>query len=126
MNIQELETIHREKLPIKIFILNNRVLGKISETQHYNHGDRFAATAESGGYTTPNFTKIAEAYDIRSVKLSNYEDLDCYGKWFTDEEACLFDIPLPEESFLTPKIKFETGMISPKLDDDVFSKNFAF
>ena len=34
MDIQELETVKREGLPIKIFILNNRVLGKISETQH--------------------------------------------------------------------------------------------
>ena len=53
MNIQEMETVRRENLPIKIFILNNKVLGKISETQHFNHGDRFAATAASGGYTVP-------------------------------------------------------------------------
>ena len=69
MNIQELETVHRENLPIKIFVLNNRVLGKISETQHLSHGDRFAATAVSGGYTVPNFQKIAEAYGIRAVTL---------------------------------------------------------
>lgn len=122
MNIQELETIHREKLPIKIFILNNRVLGKISETQHYNHGDRFAATAVSGGYTTPNFTKIAEAYGIRAAYLERYEDLSLYSEWITDDEPCLFDISLPEESFLTPKIKFETGMISPRLDDSIFNQ----
>lgn len=122
MNIQELETVHRENLPIKVFILNNRVLGKISETQHFNHGDRFAATAVSGGYTVPNFEKIAEAYGIRAVTLNSYEDLDQYKEWFTDNEPCVFDIPLPEESFLTPKIKFETGIINPKLDDNVFAK----
>lgn len=122
MNIQELETIHREKLPIKILILNNRVLGKISETQHYNHEDRFAATALSGGYSTPDFKKIAEAYGIRAISLSSYDELGQYGEWFTDKEACLFDITLPEESFLTPKIKFETGLISPRLDDSVFAK----
>lgn len=122
MNIQELETVHREKLPIKIFILNNRVLGKISETQHFNHGDRFAATAESGGYTVPNFKKIAEAYGIRAVTLNEYNELDDYREWFSDDEACLFDILLPSESFLTPKIKFETGMINPKLDDDDYAK----
>ena len=37
-------------------------------------------------------------------------------------EPCLFDIALPEESFLTPKIKFETGMISPKIEDNDFVK----
>ena len=35
-------------------------------------------------------------------------------------EPCLFDIILPEESFLTPKIKFETSMISPKIEDGDF------
>lgn len=122
MNIQELETVKREGLPIKMFVLNNRVLGKISETQHFNHGDRFAATAVSGGYTVPDFCKISEAYGIKAAKLDSYEQLDDYKEWFTDDEPCLFDISLPEESFLTPKIKFETGLISPKLEDDVFHK----
>lgn len=122
MNIQELETVKREALPIKIFILNNRVLGKISETQHFNHGDRFAATAASGGYTVPDFCKISEAYGIKAAKLKSYEELDGYKDWIADNEPCLFDISLPEESFLTPKIKFETGLISPKLEDSVFKK----
>lgn len=120
MNIQELEVVKREKLPIKIFILNNRVLGKISETQHFNHGDRFANTALSGGYTVPDFKKISEAYGIRAVKLDSYERLDDYQSWFVDYEPCLFDIALPEESYLTPKIKFETGMITPELENSAF------
>ena len=120
MNIQELETVHRENLPIKIFVLNNRVLGKISETQHFNHDNRFAATTKSGGYTVPRFEKIAEAYGIRAVTLNSYEELDEYTDWLRDDAACLFDIQLPEKSFLTPKIKFETGMINPRLDDSAF------
>ena len=122
MNIQELETVHREHLPIKIFILNNRVLGKISETQHFNHGDRFANTALSGGYTVPKFEKISEAYGVRATTLESYEELKKYREWILDDEPCLFDIPLPENSFLTPKIKFETGLINPKLDDAVFKQ----
>lgn len=120
MNIQELETVHRECLPIKIFILNNHVLGKISETQHFNHDDRFAATTFSGGYTVPSFEKIANAYGIKAVTLKSYEELDEYNSWIDDSDPCLFDIQLPENSFLTPKIKFETGQINPRLDDNVF------
>lgn len=122
MNIQELETVKRENLPIKIFILNNRVLGKISETQHFNHDDRFANTAKSGGYTVPDFKKISEAYGIKAVTLKSYEELDNYQEWFSDRAPCLFDISLPSESFLTPKIKFETGMMIPKIDNDIFEK----
>lgn len=122
MNIQELETVKRESLPVKIFILNNKVLGKISETQHFSHGDRFACTAVSGGYTVPEFVRIAEAYGIRGVKLSRYDDLCKYKGWIEDKEPCLFDIALPEDSLLTPKIKWETGKISPVISEDVVEK----
>lgn len=119
MNIQELETVRRENLPIKIFVLNNRVLGKISETQHFNHGNRFANTALSGGYSVPDFKRIAEAYGIKAVALSSYNELDRYKDWFVDGDACLIDIALPEDSFLTPKIKWETGKIFPPISQDV-------
>jgi len=122
MNIQELETVRRENLPVKIFVLNNRVLGKISETQHFNHGDRFANTAISGGYSVPDFKKIAEAYGIKAATLGSYEDLDKYKDWITDTEPCLFDIALPENSFLTPKIKWETGKIFPAISSSDVEK----
>ena len=122
MNIQELETVKREKLPIKIFILNNRVLGKISETQHYNHNDRFAATASSGGYSVPDFKSISNAYGIKAVALSSYNELDKYKEWIVDDDPCLIDIPLPENSLLTPKIKWETSTFRPELDESITEK----
>ena len=122
MNIQELETVHRENLPIKIFILNNHVLGKISETQYFEHDGRYAATAISGGYTVPSFQKISEAYGIKAATLGSYEELDNYKDWIEDNDPCLFDITLPEASFLTPKIKFETGKMRPELDSAVIDR----
>lgn len=122
MNIQELETVKRENLPIKIFILNNRVLGKISETQHLNHNDRFANTTFGSGYSVPNFRKIAEAYGIKAATLSSYKELDNYKDWICDEQPCLLDIALPEDGLLTPKIKFETGLIYPRIDDEIADK----
>ena len=122
MNIQELETVKRENLPIKIFILNNRVLGKISETQHFDNNDRYANTTASSGYSVPSFRKISEAYGIKAAELSSYEDLDDYSSWIEDDEPCLLDISLPEESLLTPKIKFETSTIRPQIDDAVTRK----
>lgn len=122
MNIQELETVRRESLPVKIFVLNNRVLGKISETQHFNHDDRFAATAAAGGYTVPEFAPIAQAYGIRAARIASYQQLSQYGGWVNDNEPCLLDIALPENSLLTPKIKWETGKISPAISGDVVAQ----
>lgn len=122
MNIQELEVLKREKLPIKIFILNNRVLGKISETQHTNHNDRFAQTACSGGYSVPDFQKISEAYGVKAVTLQSYLELDNYSSWIYDDEPCLFNIMLPEESYLYPKIKWETSCMYPKIPEESYLK----
>ena len=122
MNIQEMEVIRREQLPVKIFILNNRVLGKISETQHYDNENRYANTTAGSGYTVPDFCRIAEAYNIKAKKLASYNELDTYADWIQDNEPCLLDIPLPEASFLTPKIKFETQKIRPQIDASIEKK----
>ncbi len=121
MNIQELQTVKRENLPIKIFVLNNKVLGKISETQHLNHNDRYANTTAESGYTVPDFQKISEAYGIKAATL-NYDELDKYANWISDNEPCLFNIMLSEESILTPKIKWETCRIYPEIDKVVIDE----
>jgi len=115
MNIQELETIKRENLPIKIFVLNNKVLGKISETQHYNHNDRYAQTTAASGYTVPDFEKISQAYGIKATTLESYQQLADYQECFIDKNPYLFNIMMSEESYLVPKVKWETGVMKPDL-----------
>lgn len=122
MNLQELETIKREGLPIKIIVLNNQALGKISEIQLVSYGARFAQTTKESGYTVPDFKKIADAYGIRSVSLESYESLDDYVEWLHDSLPCLINIHIPENSLLIPKIKWETGEIEPKLDTSLSNK----
>lgn len=117
MNIQELETVVREQLPIKILVLNNHVLGKISEIQAGYYDHRFAQTTAESGYTVPDFEKVANAYGIKAATLSSYKELDRCAEWFTDEEPCLINISLPCDTLLIPKIKWETGKITPLLDD---------
>lgn len=115
MNIQELETVRRENLPVKIFVLNNRVLGKISETQYKDNQGRYAQTTKDSGYSVPDFEKISRAYGIRAATLKTYHELDNYACWLQDGSPCLLDIPLPEESFLVPKIKWKASDIEPEL-----------
>lgn len=121
MNIQELEVLKRESLPIKIFVLNNHVLGKISETQCKNYNRRFAQTTENSGYTVPDFVKISNAYGIKAATINSFDEIDNYNDWIHDNEPCLFNINLSDESFLVPKIKFETGVIQPKLPEDIYN-----
>lgn len=119
MNIQELETVVREKLPIKIMVLNNRVLGKISEIQSGSYGCRYAQTTATSGYSVPDFEKIALAYGIKARSLTSYKELDSCVDWFADQEPCLINIMLPEDTQLVPKIIWETGIVTPQLEDDL-------
>lgn len=119
MNIQELETVVRENLPIKIIVLNNYALGKISEIQTGSYGRRYAQTTESSGYSVPNFEKVADAYGIKAATLASYQDLDGCSAWFADNEPCLINISMPEDTLLIPKIKWETGKIMPLLENEL-------
>lgn len=117
MNIQELETVKRENLPIKILVLNNSVLGKISEIQRDSYNDRYAQTTRESGYTVPDFEKIACAYGIKAATLNTYCALDEYKEWLADDEPCLLNIMLSEDTLLIPKIKWETCTIKPDLEE---------
>ncbi len=119
MNIQELETVKRENLPIKILVLNNHALGKISEVQHVGYNSRFAQTTLESGYSVPDFEKIALAYGIKAATMDSYEMLANYKDWLTDDMPCLVNIYIPEDSRLIPKINWETGEIRPRLDEAV-------
>lgn len=122
MNIQELETVRREKLPIKILVVNNRELGKITEIQHGSYNNRFLITNKEGGYTVPDFEKVATAYGIKAATLSSYEELDNYKEWLENNEPCLLNILLPSLTLLIPKIKWETCTIKPDLDSDMLNR----
>lgn len=122
MNIQELEVVKRENLPIKILVVNNKELGKISEIQHGAYDDRYCITTENSGYTVPDFVKVSEAYGIKAAKLDSYENLEEYREWLMDEEPCLLNIMLTPGTLLIPKIKWETGKIEPKLDGEILVK----
>ena len=119
MNIQELETVVREQLPIKIIVMNNKELGKISEIQHGSYQDRYAQTTPNSGYTVPDFKKIANAYGLKSTTIVSYHELKNYKEWLMDNEPCLINMYLTPGTLLIPKIKWETGKIMPLLSEDL-------
>ena len=122
MNIQELESVRRENLPIKIFVVNNKELGKISEIQHGSYHDRYCITTENSGYSIPDFVKVANAYGIKAIRLDSYKELDKYKNWLYDNEPCLLNIMLTPGTSLIPKIKWETCTIKPDLEQEIMKK----
>lgn len=122
MNIQELQTVASEKLPIKILVINNKALGKITEIQDSSYDHRMLITTEGSGYTVPDFEKVATAYRIKARTLYNYEELDSCIDWFKDNEPCLINIVLPEAVILQPKMNWNEREMKPMLSAEVMER----
>lgn len=73
MNIQELSTVKQYRLPVKIFILNNRYMGMVRQWQEMFHGGRYS---ESYMDSLPDFVKLAEAYGIKGLRCDDPKKVD--------------------------------------------------
>ncbi len=68
MNAQELATCAQEKIPIKVFIMNNGYLGMVRQWQELFWGGRYSHV-ETGDY--PDFVKLAEAYGATGMRFED-------------------------------------------------------
>ncbi|MBF05418.1 hypothetical protein CL644_01790 [bacterium] len=76
LNIQELQTIVYNKLPIKLFVLNNNGYLSIRATQNKFFKGRLIGTDSTSGLSLPDIKKIAAAYGIKHFRLSKSETLE--------------------------------------------------
>lgn len=89
MNIQELETLARLRLPIKIFVLCNRGYGAIKASQTNIFNGHLVACNEDSNLSLPPIAKIAEAYGVHTVTIYSNTELDQKVK-----EALEYDGPV--------------------------------
>lgn len=73
MNIQELGTIAQYRLPVKLFILNNRYMGMVRQWQELLHGSRYS---QSYSEALPDFIRLAEAFHGTGLRATNVGELD--------------------------------------------------
>ena len=70
MNLQELATCREHNIPLKIIIMNNSYLGMVRELQEKIYNRRYQVEM-----INPDFTKIAEAYDLFAIRVLKKEEL---------------------------------------------------
>jgi acetolactate synthase I/II/III large subunit len=75
LNIQELETIARLQLPIKFFVFSNQGYASIRSSQNNHFNGHLVGCDPSSGLTFPDLMKIANAYGIESLRISNHSAL---------------------------------------------------
>ncbi len=73
MNIQELATAVQHRLPVKVFIINNKYMGMVRQWQELLHGGRYS---ESYSAALPDFVKLAEAFGCVGLRVSDPAKVD--------------------------------------------------
>ncbi len=122
MNIQELQAVASECLPIKILIINNKALGKIREIQAGECDGHYLITTEDSGYKVPDFEKVAAAYSIKAKTLYGFDELETCSEWFYDKDPCLINIILPDATILQPKMNWNDREMKPLIEKSVIEK----
>lgn len=122
MNIQELQTIIYNKLPLKIFVINNSGYSSIRQTQRNFFDGHMTGSGIDSGVSVPDFCKLANGFGIKSVKISSVEEMDNKIKdVLAYNEPIICEVMVEKEYAFLPKLsarKLEDGtMISPSLED---------
>lgn len=113
MNLQELQTIVTNKLPVKIFIINNNGYHQIRQTQDNVFHDGYVGMGpESGDLGFPNFQKLADAFGLPYVSIKNNQELASQISKVLQHDGYVMC-----EVFVTTTQKFEPKSATKKLDD---------
>ena len=135
MNIQELQTVLYNKLPLKIFVINNSGYSSIRQTQRNFFNGHMTGSGDDSGVSVPDFCKLATGFGIKSVKISSVEEMVIKIKEvLAYNEPIICEVMVEKEYAFLPKLsarKLDDGtMISPSLEDmypfldrDEFNKN---
>lgn len=126
LNIQELQTIRHYNVPLKIFIINNHILGNTKSYQRVNKKAELACGPD--GYSAPDFIRVANAYGIPGMSIGDWEHFHYVGDALAAEGPVVVDVvhhdfcdyeprlsrwdapieeqhpPLPEEEFINSMI----------------------
>ena len=113
MNLQELQTMVTNKLPIKLFIINNAGYHQIRQTQtNVFHNGLIGVGPESKDLGFPNFCKLAEAFDIPYIKLDDNQRQDEALQQVLSSDSFVMC-----EVFVTTTQKYEPKSSTKRLKD---------
>ncbi|MDC0063900.1 thiamine pyrophosphate-binding protein [Candidatus Nitrosopelagicus sp.] len=75
-NIQEFQTLLEYNLPVKLFVLNNDGYHSIRTSQTNYFEKRYIGESSVSGISFPDTIKVAEAYGLKTFRISKSEDID--------------------------------------------------
>lgn len=128
LNIQELQTIKHYGANVKVFILNNKVLGNTLAYQRVNKKPEVGCTPATG-YSSPDFVRVAMAYGLEAYRVDDWAQFDKAVDYalgaphavivdIVDEDRCNYeprisrwDTPIEDAYPHLPRDEFRAQMI---------------
>jgi acetolactate synthase-1/2/3 large subunit len=120
-NIQELQTVVRNRLPIKIVIVNNHCHGMVRQFQESYFDGRYPSTLL--GYSAPSFAAVAAAYGISARAIEDPDEVEegIAGLWDDPLAPALLEVVVDTYANAYPKLAFG----KPITEMEPFSKPIA-
>lgn len=105
-NIQELQTVIRNQLPMKIVIVNNNCHGMVRQFQESYFNGRYQSTV--WGYSSPDFEAVGKAYGLDSRSVDDEDELHDALAWLWKEptKPALLQVAIDPSANVYPKIAF--------------------
>lgn len=138
MNIQELQTVAYNKLPLKIFVINNSGYSSIRQTQRNFFNGHMTGSGADSGVSVPDFIEVGKAFGIKSIKIENPREMEHQiENALLEKGPVLCEVITEKEYTFAPKLsakKLPDGtMVSPSLEDmfpfldrEEYESNIAF
>ncbi|MGD0395074.1 MAG: thiamine pyrophosphate-binding protein [Acidimicrobiales bacterium] len=122
LNLQELQTIAGNRLPIKVIVLNNDGYSSIRQTQQNYFPDNVVGCGPESGLTFPDFGTLGTAFGFEVRRCANLNELaDSIRETLDSEGPQLLEVMLDPEQPFAPKLasrQLEDGrMVSSPLED---------
>ena len=114
-NIQELETIRRLGIPVKIFVLNNNCYSSIRNSQTYWFGDNLVGADPSSGMTLPSITEVSKSFGIPAIQMDDPTSLRIEIRKILSSEG-----PMVIETMVIPDEPREPRVASIQREDGTF------
>jgi len=104
-NIHELQTVMRNRLPLKMVLLNNRSHGMVRQFQQSYFASRFQSTVL--GYSCPDFVKVALAYGIPAWHIRQPSEMErALRTLFRQSGPVLLEVAISIKANAYPKMLF--------------------
>jgi len=122
LNIQELQTLSRLGLPVKMFVLENDGYASIRNTQRNLFEGYCVGAGSESGLTMPDIAAVATAYRIRTERANTYDELpSAIERTLAGSDPALCTIRVSQFQVTAPRVQSmktpEGSMVSKPLED---------